>query len=819
MPSLNPLLARQKPGTAARAALMLALLASVGCLPGSQGVRASHGEGTRALFVVHLPNVPAWQDFAFLAAVPAATVRCEGAPALLALDESGAITREMDDFIQRYNPQALYCLGPLPREAPTARRRRWHRLDADSADEAARLLARTFWDSADATVVCREGDYGMALVASALAARLRAPLLFSAGKNVPAETTALLKELAVEKAIVVGSVPEGAAALRETGLTVVELKDAAAALTWMREQKIAVAYLAVANPLDRQATVIKRLSLAAPLLAAAREGIALPLPYKTVWKAPFVGAECKGNPPKGTPESRKPPRMGRTSVNGHPFTFVVTSGKHKKDYFAVNVDLNQNGHFSEEGEGPFHTGDVLTLGDRRYSLTLGQKNGAGKADVRLTSPTAAQVIDDLKAFYAAMGGPPEYLCIVGFPDAIPHALVRDRKGSNRDLPSDFPFANTDDDLFAEVAVGRLIAEKVTFATLYASRVLTYDQLLDPSWSTMAGQARWENSYAKLFENVGFTMVPHHDTDTLRWIEKPTDKRKGKRAKAIGPDSPLTHVAVLTHQAHSWWHELGQTYDWESDVLLAPTLVESGGCLTTALDRQPDFRSVVARLMRNGAVGFLGHSLPSIAYQEQQRLVFWNAVLEGETIGRAHRKATNSAAAVVLETNQLAGGPNYFQLHIRGLFGDPAFALHPPSPPKSAPARVEVKDNRVSVHAPVAWWPVRIRVPEDWKKWKDKDLYVLRGAGTYPNRHWIGAGYDAEETYVDATFRTERSVKRIEQVQSPPEPLGWTGQYVVDEHADGTRTYRWRVRLADFDQPKGKILSAVDRLDYRIVFED
>ena len=143
----------------------------------------------------------------------------------------------------------------------------------------------------------------------------------------------------------------------------------------------------------------------------------------------------------------------------------------------------------------------------------------------------------------------------------------------------------------------------------------------------------------------------------------------------------------------------------------------------------------------------------------------------------------------------------------------------PSPPKSAPARVEVKDDLVSVYAPAAWWPVRIRVPEDWKKWNDKDLYVVRGTGTYPNRHWIEEGYDAEETYVDATLRTGRKVKRIEQVQSPPQPLGWTGRYVVDEHADGTRTYRWRVRLVDFDQPKGTILSQVDRLDYRSVFED
>jgi len=818
MPCLNHLLALGRTRHAARAALALLSFAFLNCFPGPHDLQAAPGKGGRAAFVVHLPSVPAWQDFAFLATVPAATVRCDGAPAVIALDESGAITREMDDYLSRYKPQVLYCLGPLPKEAASARRQ-WHALDADSADAAAGVLARTFWKSADTAVVCRDGDYGMALVASALAARLRSPLFFSTAENVSAGTAGVLKDLAVKKAIVVGSAPKAAAALKETGLAVVELKDASAVLAWMRDQKIAASYFAVANPLDREATVIRKLSLAAPLLAAARQGIVVPLPYKALWKTPFIGAECRPNPPKGTPESRRPPRMGLTTVNGHPFAFVVTSGKNDKDYWAVNVDLNGNGDFSDAGEGPFHTGDTVSLGGQRYALTLGEENGAGKVDVRLTFPCTDQVVADLKAFYAAMGRPPEYLCIVGFPDAIPQAIVRESADSNRDLPSDFPFANADDDLFAEIALGRLIAENVSFATLYVSRVVTYPQLLDLSWSTMAGQARWENTYAKLFENVGFTMAPHHDVDTLRWIEKPTDKSKGKRAEAFDQSSPLARVAVLTHQAHSWWHDLGQTYDWGSDVLLAPTLVESGGCLTTALDRQPDFRSVVARLMRNGAVGFQGNALPGIAYDEQQRLVFWNAVLDGETIGCAHREAQNSVVAVVLETDQLSGGPNHYQLYIRGLFGDPAFALKVPSPPQSAPARVEVKDDLVSVYAPAAWWPVRIRVPEDWKKWKDKDLYVLRGAGTYPNRHWIDAGYDAEETYVDATFRTARKVMKIEQVQSPPQPLGWTGKYVVDEHADGTRTYRWRVRLVDFDQPKGTILSKVDRMDYRTVFED
>ena len=90
-------------------------------------------------------------------------------------------------------------------------------------------------------------------------------------------------------------------------------------------------------------------------------------------------------------------------------------------------------------------------------------------------------------------------------------------------------------------------------------------------------------------------------------------------------------------AHSWWHDLGQTYDWESEVLIAPTLVESGGCLTAALDYQADFRSVISRFLRNGAVGFHGNARPGIAYQEQLRMEFWNGVLAGDTIGQAHRR--------------------------------------------------------------------------------------------------------------------------------------------------------------------------------------
>jgi hypothetical protein len=761
--------------------------------------------------------------------VPAATKCNDGAPAVIALDESCTVTREIDDYLRRYKPTSTYCLGsPASTAAPQPAAARpaaapigpGTRLPAESAESAASTLATTFWQSAGQAVICDADDYTSALTASSLAARLRAPLLYSTARGVDLSVTSCLRHLGVKQAIVVGKAGKAGADLKAAGVEVVELSDTPAVLSWMRQRNIPVTYLAITNPDDRDKLVIRKLSLASALLAAGRGGIAVPLAYKAVWKAGFTGAECKDAAPKGAPSSRKPPHKGVLSVGGKEIAFVATSPRSDKEFTQVNFDLNGNGEFGDAGEGPFRAADVVTLGGVKCSISLGQTNGLGKADIRITAPCAEQVLSDLKALYSAMGRTPRHLAIVSMPDGIPQAIVPEGagEGANRDLCSDFPFTNADDDIFGEVAVGRVTAENATFATLYASRVITYASLMDGTWEVKAGQARWENSYDKLFENVGFVMVPHHDVDNLRWIERPEGKKRGKREKGFSQDSPLASVAAIAHTAHSWWHDIGQTYDWDSDVLLAPAVVETGGCLATALDRQADYHSVVARMLRNGAAGFVGNSLPATAFQEQQRLMFWNSVLAGKTMGQAQLEASNGAVAVILETGQQRGGPNHYMLYLCGLFGDPGFTMHVPSAPKSAPARCEVKGDVVSVYAPAEWWPCRIRVPEDWKLWTDKDLYVLRGAGSWPNRHWLEAGYDAEETYVWATLHTDRKVKSVQQVQSPAKPLGWTGKFVVDNNADGTRTYLWRVRLVDFDQTKGTITAKADRLDYKVTFE-
>ena len=370
-------------------------------------------------------------------------------------------------------------------------------------------------------------------------------------------------------------------------------------------------------------------------------------------------------------------------------------------------------------------------------------------------------------------------------------------------------------------MARVIAENVSHATIHASRALTYAALLSPEWQDRACLAQWENTFGKLFENVGFDASYRLSNEDLPWIEPPADGnkgKKGKRAMTFSQDSPLTKCAIISHMNHSWWREIGGTFGWDADVLLAPVVVESGGCLTAALDRESDFHSVIARLLRKGAVAFVGNAREGCAPQELQRQDFWTGVLGGLTIGQAHRQSINSAIATILDKGKGRALDYDYQVHIRTLFGDPAFRMRIPGPLRSAPAHTTVTGDKITVHAPAAWWPVKMLVPGDWKQWTGKDLYALRGAGTYALRQWCGAQYDREETCFTAEFTTRRQVARIEQIQKPPAPLGIMGTWHPDRNADGSTTYRWVVRLADFDQTKGVMVNAVDQLDYQIVWQ-
>lgn len=762
----------------------------------------------RATILVVVTDEPGWGEMAYLAAVSAGMVATDGEPSVLALPADGVIGVEMQDYLRRYKPQKLYAVGAAKQDRDTPGE--WHRLPAGSAVLSACQLSQTFWKTSKVAVTCGKNDYESALMASSLAGRLSVPLLFSDGDTLSRTTSNELKRLGVSRLITVGrqlNVPE---------LDVTHLANAMGVLSFLREQG-KVEYVAAVNPTDRVRTITRKLSLAGALLAAARGGVTIPVVHETRWKIPFIGDPLK-ELPEGIPHKKwspkDAPRGGSINIDGFDYRFIVTIKPYR-----LYVDLNDDGAFDSPGEGPLKLGELVTLAGKSYAISMGSNNGHGKADVRLTWPTAQEVCKELSTHYEVLGSVPELLCLVGFPDALPQAVVPGEPSSRYgDILTDYVYGNIDEDPFVEIGVGRLVAENVSLATLYASRVLTYERLDDGFWRKSIGQARWENTYWPLFRNYGFENQFHHDTENLAWRIEPAPDIKGKREPEIIAGSPLTTVAAITHTSHSNWKALGQTYSWNSTVLLAPALVESSGCLTCTLDRDAANKTVVARLMRNGAVGYVGNIRPGIGHQEHLRLAFWNSILAGDTTGKAHMRSQNSMCLEIMDKGQLERGPLRYSCDIRMLAGDPGFRLRVPSEPKVPCASVVVEDDTVTVNGPAKWWRVSIRVPEDWKLWADKELFTFRGAGTYVSRNWIGAGYGRERHCMNAQIRTDRKIKSIKQVQQPPEPLGWCEKYWVDEHVDGTRTYQWRVRLLDLNQETGEVVNKVDHLDYRIEWD-
>ncbi|MDF7824334.1 C25 family cysteine peptidase [Pontiellaceae bacterium B12227] len=783
----------------------------------------AHGEPQpRSVLLVTQGEGAGWQDMAYLAAVPASTVANNGNAAAIALEPANSIPREVDDYLLRFKPDYVYHLGStaLSRKPVAGLLRQ---LSVTSADAAAIALSSVFWKSSERVVLCNEDDYGSALMASTLAARLRVPLFFSGREGVSKATVKRIQQLGVKELIFIGKAPKG--------IRAIELSDAAAVLAWMKTQRFETPYFALVNVRDRSGTTIPRLSLAAPLLASLRNGMVVPFDFDILWRVPFHGTEQKDDMPKG----QKAPSHGVLEVPEGKVAFALTYGTTSDDgsrirYTAggipvgtsggastgpyLQLDLNADGAFDGPDEGPFDRSCWVPLFGKNYHLDFGNGRRHAACDLSVSSDHVELILGELRDLYV-QSGIPQYLCLVGFPDAIPQA-IRDYR--TFDLTSDLPYGNVDDDLFSEISVGRIIGESATFATLHASRIATYDALRSADWSGKAGQSAWEQTFGSLFGNAGLDASARQTVEDLKWEVPPTKKKKGKRVDSFDADSPMTHVGFLSHANHSWWKGLGGAYDMNSTTLLAPAVVESSGCLTTTLDYEPDFRSVVSRLFRNGAVSFAGQTRPGIAQQFPQRSGFWNGVLSGSSIGEAHRETQNMMAHIALETEQSPWSGEYYQLQIRSLFGDPAFTPRSTPTMKTAPARVDVAGSRVSVHAPENWSNQEKFVPKDWKEWYGKPLYVLRGSGAYATCAWSNKkGRDEEVVYVNAEFTTRKRVKSIRQIQSLPEPLGWNEKYTVDENFDGSRTYRWRVRLVDFDQVTGTIVNEVESIDFRVDF--
>jgi hypothetical protein len=786
------------------------------------------GAGPKATLLVPLDEEPTWRDLAYLAAVPASEKANPSGASLVALEASTILGPEIGDYLRRYKPESVLLLTQpetsFALKLPEGSGAKLTTLSASSAEEAALHLSRTFWQTSGTVVICKDDDYPTALVAAPLAALLKAPLLYATTSGLCPATKAEMNRLGANRVLSIGS------DLAIAGAT--NLAGAAQVMKWTREQGIDVAYVAALNPLDRDKSKVKKLSLVGAQLAAGRKGLVAPLPFEVQWKKPFKSHEPEKELPEKFRDKKPASRTGVVRVGSTSIPYILCGKPDRTDH-TLFIDRDGSGHYT----GPLHSGDPIEVEGKEWTVSLGLGSSFHDADVHITWPRVDLVKARLDDYYKILGMPPEYLCLVGLPDAIPQGLVRGRTLSS-DIATDLPYATLDDDKSSRIAVGRVVAEHVSFGSLYAARVLTYPDLLDDTWANRACQAEWENTLAPLFANVGFDASYHLTEDDIPYVEPPAKGKKGKRSPSFKQDSPLASTKLLAHMNHSWNFELGRMMKWDATVLLAPTLVESGGCGTTSLDRSapgqaitegatgaesPELatkhRSVVSRLFRLGAVGFSGGSREMMAENLPLRQEFWNGVLSGQSIGLAHRRAQNTGFLILKELGKRGKSYAYWHtLHASTLLGDPAVTIRLPGQPRSAPARTELNDNRLIVHAPEKWTTVKMFVPPDWKKWAKRDIFVARAAGAYSLNSWGPQERDVETPLVKAEFRSDKRIKTLVLPKAPKEPLGWSGVWHTDRNRDGTYTHRFAVRMIDFDQETGKVNQSLDRLEFDVTLE-
>lgn len=664
-----------------------------GCLAATASAQA---RPPRQVFLVPMPAGAAWQDFAFLAATSASSAVNAGRPLVLAVAEDGALAPEAKDFLARYRPTRLFWIADGP-QAPLVAGFPSERVVAPDADAVACAIAERFFARCACVIVVSTEDYSAALCASVLAARTKAPLLFSGSTGVSATARAFIEHSGARQLVFVGRFATAPAGVGEAALEL--LPTALDVARWMRARGLAVEYFAASAPADRSLGPVRKLSLAAAVLAAGREGAVVPV---------------------------------------------------------------------------------------------------GEAEALPRSANEARAA--IHAFHAALGGGAQTLCLVAHPETIPpHVVPSTGIGIDLDPPSDLEYGNTDADPFVELDLGRFVAADGPAGALLAARSLAYPELLTPAFAGRFATAEWESVSAPLWRNLGFEPPAKHERD-----------------QPIEPDSPLARVAVLAHAAHSSWLELGATYKHDSRVLLAPSIVESAGCSPASLDQDPERRSVALRLLRNGAVAFVGNVRRGIAEQELYRSEFWNGVLAGASLGRAHRDALNRMQVALLTRDEERRGSLRYQLYNAAFYGDPALRLHLPRKPRAAAASVRARGREVTVEGPAQWWRSEMIVPLDWNYDASPTIWGWRGAGVGVECSWDGAQRrNAETLFFTAELRTERPVEGIELVDSPPPPLGWDGRHVVDEHADGSRSIYFRVRLIDGEMATGEVRQQLDRLRFHL----
>jgi hypothetical protein len=730
-------------------------------------------------------------DMRFLCAVAAAATGTTP-PLVLAVDAKAPWRPELLDFLRRAEPTQLLQLGELP-PPPAPWNGKLSTSDANDSTGIACELAARFFPTAKSAVLCTFAERGAALSAAVLAARLHVPLLPCTRDGLDERVRVQLASSGITQVIPVGR----DAPTKLDGLRTERLLDDAAVAGKLAAEKLPIEYVAAVQADDDRASHAAQLSLAGVLLAVARRGTVAITPGDVHWKERSATTKLS-EAPKGAAPSANGWYRGEVQDGKAKHSFV-TGFDPKAQRAFVQFDRNGDGDFADTDETPLRTGAVIELDRRHHAIDLDVDEHARGQGLWLTTPTAEDIAASIQRVRTASRCAPDMLCLVGWPDTLPMAIVGDAQPIDADLVSDIPIAQTDADPFVDLAMARFVTEDLPSATLLACRGFVHTTFRERSYAHHFATAEWAGSdFKPLLEAAGMQFAGHHG---------------GKEFLASG--SPLANVALVEHGSHAMWTVMGKTCAWDSEVLLAPSLIDSAGCSTAALDMDTQHRSVALRMLRNGALAFVGNRRRGAAQQELFHTEFLNAVLTGQSLGEANRAALNRVLVAMLDGDGVDPHMLRYQLHAATAFGDPAVRFDLVPSEWQGLARIELQNLRATVLAPETWYRSEYAPLAEWGCPVQK-LYTWRALGIGIDSTWFGPRKrNADRAVFTAEVRTKRRIDKVEAIGNPEGTLGFDGRFFVDEHDDGTRSIYWRVRLVDFDMEAGEIVAQRSRAEYRL----
>lgn len=644
-----------------------------------------------SVFMLEVSTTDAdWRDLAFLATIPASTHINDGRPAVLAVENIETPQVPTVDLLERLSPDHAYVMGT---ETSVDQAETTTGLDADGAEHWSLVLAETFWETSEYVVVVSADDYPAATLGASLAAQLRAPMLVAESDTEAIAET--ISALGAETLVLGLDVDPPSWAVGHTRLD--GLEDV---LSWLVTHDIDVSYLTVSNTNDRLSGRSQKASLLAPMYAANRGGLSLPITLDM------------------------------------PTLVVDDGGDHPVIPFLVDV-------------------------------------------------------------YDQLGSPPVHLAIVGAHDALPQM----RKPTIFDNPleeqpvSDLPYGEIDDDVFVDIAIGRIIGDTVEELATIATRTAQYEQLQDGTWEqNFIESGLWGfDELRDITLNVGFD-PPQHLSQT-----------------EINAESSL-EVGVFLHKDHSYCQILGNAFDTYSNTLFAPAVVVSRGCSVGGMDLLDDTqRSIVDHMFGQGIVAFVGAARNAIAYNTIIEVSLWNQLLNGHTLGESFKYGVNDAIVHWLDDGSSA---MRYAIDTEIVYGDPAFQMYIPGPHQTEPAMHSFDGTTARVSAPEEWTLVPYH-PDMLAEWGyEGELYMYAAPGVSPRTYWAGS-YDNEDMYFGVQLPLEEAPMSVTETGDYPSPLGWGGQAHIDEHADGSVSALWRVRLLDYNQLTGEITAEQSEFVYEV----